>query len=298
MKKTEIRRTTIKAAEKTARMRFSHAQQRTLQSLIEGPVYYVPHDSFRYPTKMAKIMEWDISTIPVQVLTTEEEQALFLYLNYARYKAEQVRRRLLKRARWLKKDVTELLDWNEKQLNARSKLTSCNLGLVISTTKRVNYPSVEHSDLISEGNMALLRVIDQFDCSRGCKFSTYAYHAIRMSFLRVAKQCYRYRTRFPVQLEIVVERDDHTEVQRAELHQDQLTEVGNIMRNNLAQLSGIELSVVENRFSLGKSKAEPMTLQQVAERLDLSKERIRQIQRQAISKLRQVSKERMAMLLR
>lgn len=297
MKNTQCKHTTIRAAKKTARMRLSNAQKRILQKLIEHPGYYVPHDSFRCPTRMAKIMEWDISAIPVQVLTADEEQALFLYFNYARYKAEQVRRRLLKRARWLKKDVMELFDWNEKQLNARSKLTSCNLGLVISTTKRVNYPAVEHADLISEGNLALLRVIDQFDCARGCKFSTYAYHAIRMSFLRAAKQCYRYRSRFPVQLESVVERDDHTERQREALHQDQLTEVGNIVRNNLAQLSGIELSVVQNRFSLGQNKSGPMTLQQVAERLDLSKERIRQIQRQAIAKLREVSRERIAVLL-
>ena len=63
---------------------------------------------------------------------------------------------------------------------------------------------------------------------------------------------------------------------------------------NLADLSGIEQSVVEMRFSLDQSHQSPLTLKQVGAKLGLTKERIRQIQNKALAKLRVTAEEHMA----
>ena len=70
-------------------------------------------------------------------------------------------------------------------------------------------------------------------------------------------------------------------------------EVQTIIKSNLAELSDIELSVVQMRFSLRDDQLAPMTLKQVGARLGLTKERIRQIQNQALAKLRVVAEERL-----
>jgi len=279
---------------KIARMRLSSAQKHDLHTLLANRVSYIAEKCFRRPTVMAAIMGGDINVLPGTSLTAQEERDLFLYLNYARYKMDRLREKLLKNLRWSRKDALELLSWNQKQLNARAGITACNIGLVPAMAKRVSHYGVEYNDLVSEGNMALLRAVDRFDCSRGYKFSTYACHAIFKSFSRAARRSYRYRKIFSVQLEPAYEKDDHIDQQREERYQDHVREVRTIMRHNLADLSGIELSVVKNRFSLSKEFPEPLTLKQVGEKLDLSKERIRQIQKQALNKLREVAEQRMA----
>jgi RNA polymerase sigma factor (sigma-70 family) len=80
---------------------------------------------------------------------------------------------------------------------------------------------------------------------------------------------------------------------RQERYDDQVQEVRNIMHNNLADLSEIELSVLRNRFPISKKNPEPLTLKQVGEQLDLSKERVRQIQKKAITKLREIVEQRL-----
>ncbi|TFG50243.1 MAG: sigma-70 family RNA polymerase sigma factor [Candidatus Brocadiia bacterium] len=206
----------------------------------------------------------------------------------------QIQQKLLSRAKWHKSEVLELLRWNQKQLDSRSKIITSNMGLVLSMVKRVNYYGVEFTDLVSEGSMALMRATEKFDCQRGFKFSTYACQAISKSFFRAAKKSYRYRSLFPAQLESAMEKSNHLQQVRETAHQDRTEEVCTILRDNLADLSATEQSVLEMRFSLNNQEySKPLTLKQVGYKLDLSKERIRQIQKCALAKIRQVAEKRM-----
>lgn len=57
---------------------------------------------------------------------------------------------------------------------AYDKLYVSNLRLVISVAKKYCRPPYELNELISEGNMGLLKAVQKFDISKNCKFSTYA----------------------------------------------------------------------------------------------------------------------------
>ena len=68
--------------------------------------------------------------------------------------------------------------------NARRKLILANLRLVVSIARKYMQYSVSFRDLIAEGNIGLMRAIENFDPDRGTKFSTYATWWIRQSITR------------------------------------------------------------------------------------------------------------------
>ena len=69
-------------------------------------------------------------------------------------------------------------------LTAQQRLTSANLRLVVSVAKRYIGRGMNFSDLISEGNIGLLRAVQKFDHELGFKFSTYATWWIRQAISR------------------------------------------------------------------------------------------------------------------
>jgi RNA polymerase primary sigma factor len=57
---------------------------------------------------------------------------------------------------------------------AGEELVTSNLRFVVSIAKRYQHSGLPLSDLINEGNIGLIHAIDQFDETRGVKFSSYA----------------------------------------------------------------------------------------------------------------------------
>lgn len=64
---------------------------------------------------------------------------------------------------------------------AKNKLILSNLRLVISVAKKSSGSGLPLIDLISEGNLGLLKAIEKFDCNKGQRFSTYAVWWIRQA---------------------------------------------------------------------------------------------------------------------
>lgn len=59
-------------------------------------------------------------------------------------------------------------------IKARNEFLEHNLRLVVSVAKKYQGRNIPLIDLIQEGNIGLMKALDEFDINKGCKFSTYA----------------------------------------------------------------------------------------------------------------------------
>jgi len=232
-----------------------------------------------------------------RLLTAEEESERFLRYNYARYRSMKLLESR-KGQRLNAEDVRELFRWEDRALETRDQIAESNLGLVPKMVERFKNTGAEFSELISEGQMALLRAIEKFDTSRGFKFSTYACRAIFTSVTRAIALMARHRTQFPTEFDPGLQRADVVDSRRAGREEDYLEELSRVLRSNAVDLTRAEKRVLIERFGVrgvpipnGLDAAPPeegeiRTLREVAARIGLTKERVRQIQNNALEKLR------------
>ncbi|MBX3363340.1 MAG: sigma-70 family RNA polymerase sigma factor [Phycisphaeraceae bacterium] len=226
------------------------------------------------------------------ILTGAEEKVLFHQFNYARYRVRELQRAVWERAtrQPTPEQAEEILRWHTISERIREQIAETNLALVLAMAKRTRMSEVDFADLVSEGNMALLRAVDKFDAGRGYKFSTYACRAILKAFSRQGMKLSKYRQRFPTDFDPKLERSNYLETKRADFERDAADEVKRIVLENRADLTDVEKTVIEHRFNL-KAGAEPgdekpMTLEQVGQIIGVTKERVRQIQNKAMEKIR------------
>jgi RNA polymerase primary sigma factor len=220
------------------------------------------------------------------LLTGAQERILFLKFNYSRFQMRRVQM-TIGTSRPDLAEAREMLRWHAIASSFREQIAETNLALVLAMAKRVRIMDGEFADLVSEGNMALMRSVDKFDCERGFKFSTYACRAILKAFSRHGMKSTRHRQRFITDFDPAFERSDHLETRRAEFIADSAAEVRHLMDTNEADLTQVEQTVIEHRFGIGSpSQAPTLTLEQVGQIIGVTKEGVRQFQNKALEKLR------------
>jgi len=67
---------------------------------------------------------------------------------------------------------------------ARERMIRANLRLVVKIAKDYTNPGMTLSDLVAEGNLGLMRAVEDFDPDAGVRFSTYAAWWIKQSIKR------------------------------------------------------------------------------------------------------------------
>ncbi len=248
----------------------------------------VPEKATRRTKPPAGLPRYLASLYEVQLLTREQEQYIFRKYNYLKFKANRLREKLdPAKARSSEMDEIEKL-YNEA-VKIKNRIVQANLRLVVSIAKRHVSLNEDFFQLVSDGNMSLIRAVEKFDYSRGNKFSTYASWAIMKNFARTIPGEFKQRDRFrPTSEEVFLahadERTDRLMLESAQ--QQRKKQIGHILES----LDDREQRIIISRFGLDYSQ-EPQTLKEVGEQLGVTKERIRQIEARALNKLRIAAKE-------
>jgi RNA polymerase primary sigma factor len=265
-----------------ARVRSQKAEDRILGPLPETEI---AAKKSRLPSGLPPYLA---SLYEVPLLTRKQEAHLFRKLNYLKHKASRLRAKLdpnrLKRSAM---DQIERL--YDEAVATKNEIIRANLRLVVSIAKRHVGPTQNFFELVSDGNMSLMRAAEKFDYARGNKFSTYASWAIMKNFARTIPDDHRYHDRFRTsQAEMFTttqdERSDQIEQETAQVQRE--SQVQRI----LDRLDDREQKIIVRRFGLRRGQ-EPLTLKQVGAELGVTKERIRQIEARALSKLRKAAEE-------
>lgn len=184
-------------------------------------------------------------------------------------------------------------------LKAKNEILEANLRFVFDIAKHYTGRGVPISELISDGNMGLLRAIDKFDESKDVKFISYAVWWIRQAMLESIKK--RNAISF-VEIEPNTDNDASMDKKLIEDDEDDVSfnndfsnendeksrEVSENQRNIITSLIGTlsdrERDIVENYYGINDKKE--LTLTDIGKKYNLSSERVRQIKLNAIRKLR------------
>lgn len=228
------------------------------------------------------------SLYEVPLLTREQEQHLFRKFNYLKYKASKLREKL-DPAQAKSSDMDKIEELYREAVQIKNQIVKANLRLVVSIAKRHVTPNDDFFQLVSDGNMSLIRAVEKFDYTRGNKFSTYASWAIMKNFARTIPQEFKIRDRFrPTSDELFLAREDQrSDRMLLEMAQKQRAEQ---VREILDKLDERERKIVISRFGLDYNE-EPKTLKEVGAQMGVTKERIRQIEARALNKLRAAAME-------
>ncbi|MBX6313414.1 MAG: sigma-70 family RNA polymerase sigma factor [Isosphaeraceae bacterium] len=278
--------------------------------LLEQKIEYMPHPSFDDPAQHAEILgplppapndgraprkfkapkglpPYLASLYENPLLTREQEMHLFRKMNFLKYQAAKLRDQIdPTRAKTADLDAIERLQ--EEALAVKNQIISANLRLVVSIAKRHVGPNNNFFELVSDGNMSLIRAVEKFDYARGNKFSTYASWAIMKNFARtIPEENYR-RDRFVTGHEEMFESAADTRIDEHE-YESALRRNREAVKGMLGRLDERERRIIISRYGLDGAKEQ--TLEQLGRELGITKERVRQIESRAQDKLLKFANE-------
>lgn len=174
---------------------------------------------------------------------------------------------------------------------ALDKLVKANLKFVVNYAKQYRNSGVPFSDLISEGNLGLIKAAHKFDASKNVKFISYAVWWIRNSI----QECInRYKgnndevngdaymfdncrsTEYDISTQMV---NNEFEEELSDLQSREIT-----VNELLKTLKKREIKILSLYFGLYDGRE--MTLDEIGQEMELTKERVRQIKDKALVKLK------------
>ena len=276
--------------------------------ILELPMDFIPNASFEESGIETKILEpppeidkssrktREPSKLPpylsalyeMPLLSREQEQYLFRKFNYLKFAASRLRDQLVPAQ--AKSQLMDTIEHHYDQaVETKNQIIQSNLRLVVSIAKRHVSTTEEFFELVSDGNMSLIRAAEKFDYSRGNKFSTYASWAIMKNYARTIPEGFKHRDRFRTSSDEMFASTEEFRgdqyLQESDQHQRK-SQVGKM----LSRLDDREQRIIVSRFGLDY-RHEPQTLKQVGAQMGVTKERIRQIEARALDKLRVVAQE-------
>ena len=153
---------------------------------------------------------------------------------------------------------------DERALN---KLIEANLRFVVAIARQYQNKGLPIDDLISEGNIGLMKAARKYDGERGVRFVNYAVVFVRQQIEKALK------------LESAELRVENMK----DVRDDNSSDVADGVEYSLDSLNERELKVVTAYFGIGQER---LTMAEIAEEMNLRRERVRQIRNKAIRRLK------------
>lgn len=244
-------------------------------SMGEVPVTirYVPSAEFSEPNAAARILS--AITLPAagELLSADQERRVFRAMNFLKHQAAEA-----DAAGHFEQVAANL----ERAQTLRSAIVEANLGLVWSVVRRYVRRPDQVPDAVADGNLSLLLAVDAFDYTKGVRFSSFGYEAIRR---RVWRSQHRKATDARTRLtddEILQAVADPRDVEGKSETANEWAVVSEL----LTALWPREREILTVRYGLDGE--EPLTTDEAGRRFGVSGSRIQQLERRAIERIREL----------
>ena len=220
------------------------------------------------------------------LLVPAEEVELFRRMNFLKFLANASRSKVSPQ-RPDRRRVEEIETLLAQAHEARNRLVQANLRLVVSIASRLANQSYPCDDIVSDGNLALLRAVEKFDYARGFRFSTYATHVIQRELFRQSGRRREQGRRMASGVDewLADIPDDHGSDERDAEEFDRWQRLLSLIED---ELDDRERFILTMRLGLDLEQG-PQTLQSIGTELGISKERVRQLEVRAIARLRRAA---------
>lgn len=254
------------------------AAELVLQAMVKAGEQQVASGELVRPARGLPPYLADLYRTPL--LTPSLERALFLQFNYFKFRFVSLRRQFdpeLARNREL--EAMESALRSSRQI--KNRILQANLRLAVSVARKhmgpgQTYRGLSLMELVSEGNLALMRAVEAFDPNRNVKFSTYATLALMKGFARIDPKLMPVRTR---DNEHISSHSDDRAGRATDLaiDREQITKLMSVLDDR-------ERSLISMQFGL--DGAGGLTLDRAAQLLGLRRGDARLLGQQAMAKLR------------
>lgn len=177
---------------------------------------------------------------------------------------------------------------------ALDELTSANLRYVVKVAKQYTGRGVALEDLISEGNIGMMKAAEKFDASRGKRFVTFAAPFIRKSIEEAIDKQEGSSQPFSVDEPIPLGSQNNfsllnvledKDAPRADQHTEQEALVIEL-KKVIDVLDEREQTVIKHFFGI---ECDHLTMAEIATTMGIKRERVRQIRDKAVKKLRKAN---------
>jgi RNA polymerase sigma factor (sigma-70 family) len=303
--------TLAKRFQRTRTSMYRVINEERARQLLDQPLEYIYHESFDDPAREAEILAPmpgaedyeakrrdmrapkdappELASLYEQpLLNKEQEQHQFRKFNFLKYKASRLRDQL-DPAHARIQDLKQIEELQDQAQDIKEHLISCNMRLVVNIAKRHSGQTENLFELISDGNMSLIRAVEKFDYSRGNKFSTYASWAIMKNFARSIPEEKHRRERYVTGHEELFESAADNRSDEHELH-SHAEQAARQVNRLLQYLDPRDRQIIRMRAGLD-DRGKGMTLEEIGLELGITKERVRQLNVRIMKKLRDIAAE-------
>ena len=185
------------------------------------------------------------------------------------------------------KELSKKIQKGDK--NALNKLVYHNLRFVVNIAKNYRDRGVPFADIISEGNLGLIRAASKFDGEKNVKFISYAVWWIKNS-INECIETYNRNKESIFYEDYVFNNHSEIKYQFDLVNEDFENKINDIQSRRdtidilLKCLHEREIKILTLFYGLGNGKE--MTLDEVGKEMNLTNERVRQIKDGALTKLK------------
>ncbi len=221
----------------------------------------------------------------IPLLSREQEADLFRRYNYLRFSVAQAIEKLDPYSA-SRRELDKIHALQAAAEGIKNEIIQANLRLVVSVAKRHANRSESFFETVSDGNVTLMRAVDNFDYSLGYKFSTYSCWSLMRNYARSVPENHYHQRRYVTGQDELL--DCAPDAATVETSTGDMQAVRDAINEGIEQLNTRERTIVKAHFGLCSADGATETLEELGRRFGVTKERVRQIERKAIEKLREV----------